>query len=230
MTTDSTLEQKIDQFTSDNEELSVQLNNQNLTDQDMKTVVKHAIEKRQCTLLDLQDNKITSEGMSILVSALNNNTKLRALYLNGNPLSNKGIYELIQVLASDNKTLEILGLNSTGLSDVGAEDLSAMLQQNQALKCLQLKSNQIDTRGVLHLTETLAKKNTTLEQLYLADNRLITDSSVDYVVDMIKTNQSLKVLDLSNCSISDAGKAKLQQAMKSNKDLQLILEIVNLDL
>ena len=221
------LEDRIDQFQPDAENLSVRLNHQNLTDQDMEIVVKNAIQKRQCTLLHLQDNKITAEGMTVLAPALKDNAKLRALYLHGNHFSDKGIYELIQVLMSNNNTLEILGLNSTGLTDVGAEDLSAMLQQNKALKRLQLEGNQIDTRGMLHLCEALTNDNTTLEQLEMADNKLVTDSSVDYLVKMIQTNRSLKVLDMRNCNISDAGKGKLQQAMESNKDLQLILENAN---
>jgi Ran GTPase-activating protein (RanGAP) involved in mRNA processing and transport len=217
------LENQIDQFPSDEDNLLVKLNSQKLTDQDMEIVIKHAIEKRQCTSLDLHDNKITSEGMSSLALVLNNNAKLRTLYLHDNRLFDKGIYSLAQILTSNNQTLEVLGLNSIGLTDVGAEDLAAMLQKNHTLTCLQLQGNEIGDRGVQYLADALTKYNTTLKQLEMAENKFVSDSSVDFLVEMIKTNRSLQVLDIRLCNISDSGKAKLQEAHESNKDLQLIL-------
>jgi Ran GTPase-activating protein (RanGAP) involved in mRNA processing and transport len=219
----SKLEDQINQFPSNEHNLLIKLNSQKLTDQDIKIVVKHAIEKRQCTSLDLHDNEITSEGMSVLAVALNNNTKLQTLYLHGNHLLDKGIYSLAQILTSNNQTLEVLDLNSTGLTDVGAEDLAVMLQKNQTLKCLQLEANEIGDRGVQYLAEALTKYNTTLEQLQMAENKFVSDSSVDFLVEMIKSNRSLKVFDIKLCNISDLGKAKLQETIESNKDLQLIL-------
>ncbi|CAF2558353.1 unnamed protein product [Rotaria sp. Silwood2] len=217
------LEDQIDQFPCNEDNLLVQLNSQKLSDQDMEVVVKHAIQKRQCTFLDLHDNEITSEGMSILASALRDNSKLHTLYLHDNRLFDKGIYSLAQILTSNNKTLEVLGLNSIGLTDVGAEDLGVMLQKNHTLTRLQLQANEIGDRGVLYLADALTKYNTTLEQLEMAENKFVSDSSVDLLVEMIKHNRSLKVLDVRLCNISDSGKAKLQEAVESNKDLQLIL-------
>jgi Ran GTPase-activating protein (RanGAP) involved in mRNA processing and transport len=217
------LEDQINQFQFQEDDLLIKLNSQKLTDKDMEIIVKHAIQKRQCTFLDLHDNDITPEGMSILASALNDNTKLRTLYLHNNRLFDKGIYSLAQTLTSNNQTLEVLGLNSTGLTDVGAEDLAVMLHKNHTLKCLQLRANQIDDRGVLYLSEALTKHNTTLEQLEMAENTLVTDSSVDFLVEMINNNRSLKVLDIRLCNISNSSKAKLQETIESNKNLQLIL-------
>lgn len=219
----SALEDQIDQFPSEENNLSINLNAQKLTDQDMEIIVRHAIEKRQCTSLDLQDNEFTAEGMSILVPALNNNTKLHTLHLHGNRLLDKGIYSLVQTLMSNNQTLRILGLNSIGLTDVGAEDLGVVLQKNHTLTHLQLQGNQIGDRGVLYLSDALAKHNTTLEQLEIAENKNITDESVDNLVEMIQCNRSLKLFDIKLSSISDQGKTKLQEAAESNKDLQFIL-------
>jgi Ran GTPase-activating protein (RanGAP) involved in mRNA processing and transport len=217
------LEEQIDQISSHEDNLLVKLNSQKLTDQDMEIVVKHAIQKRQCTSLDLHDNEITSEGISILASTLTNNVKLHTLYLHGNRLFDKGIYELTQVLTSNNQTLQVLGLNSIGLTDTGAEDLAAMLQKNHTLIRLQLQANEIGDRGVQYLADALAKYNTTLEQLEMAENKFVSDTSVDFLVETIRYNRSLKVLDIRFCNISDSGKAKLQETIKSNKDLQLKL-------
>ena len=226
MTTDysnPTLEDQIDQFQPDEDNLSIKLNAQKLTDQDMEIIVRHAIEKRQCTSLDLQDNEFTARSISILSSALNNNTKLHTLHLHGNRLLDEGIYSLVQTLMSNNQTLRKLGLNSIGLTDVGAEDLGAMLQKNQTLTHLYLQGNDIGDRGILYLSGALAKFNTTLEQLEMAENKNISDASVDKLVEMIKCNRSLKVFDIKLSGISDQGKAKLQETAESNKDLQFIV-------
>ncbi|CAM4750340.1 unnamed protein product [Rotaria magnacalcarata] len=217
------LEDQIDQFLCDENNLLIKLDNKKLIDQDMAIVVEQAIQKKQCTYLDLQDNEITSEGMPILALALSENSKLHTLYLHDNHLFDKGIYSLAQILTSNNHTLKILGLNSIGLTDVGAEDLAVMLQKNRTLTHLQLQANEIDNRGILYLAEALTKSNTTLEQLELAENKLVNDSSVDLLVEIIKHNRSLKVLNVRLCNISDSGKTKLQAATEANKDLQLML-------
>ncbi|CAF4095229.1 unnamed protein product [Rotaria sp. Silwood1] len=217
------LENQIDQFPYNEDNILIQFNSQKLSHQDMEIIVKHAIQKRQCTVLDLRDNEITSEGMSILASTLSDNSKLHTLCLHGNRLFDKGIYSLSHVLTSNNQTLEILGLNSIGLTDVGAENLGVMLQKNRTLTRLQLEANKIDDRGILYLAEALKKYNTTLQQLEIAENKFVSDSSVDLLDEMIKHNRSLKILDIRLCQISDSGKPKLQEAIELNKDLKLIL-------
>ena len=217
------LVERIDQCLSDEGNLSIKLNSQKLTDQDMKIIVEHAIQMKQCTSLELNDNEITSEGMSVLASELKKNSKLLALYLHGNPLADTGIYSFAQVLTTENQTLEVLDLSSIGLTDVGAEDLAAMLQKNQALTRLQLQSNAIGDRGAQHLAEVLTKDNRTLLQLEMAENKFVTDTCVDFLVEMIKCNRSLKLFDIRLCSISDSGKAKLRETSESNKELQLLL-------
>lgn len=213
----------INQIPVEENEGVIKLNNRKLTDQDMPDIVRQAIQEKQCTYLDLQDNEFTWEGMSILVPALKENPNLQTLYLHSNRLSDKGIYTLAELLTSNNHALKILGLNSTGLTDVGAEDLGVMLQKNSTLTHLELEANDIGDRGMLYLAETLMKHNTTLEQLNLAKNKPITDSSVDLLVELIQQNRPLKVLNLSHCGITSSGKAKLQEAIESNKDLQLLL-------
>ncbi|CAF2883503.1 unnamed protein product [Rotaria sp. Silwood2] len=217
------LENQIDQFPYNEDNILIQLNSQKLSDQDMETIVKHAIQKRQCTFFDLRGKEIVSEGMPILASALSVNSKLHTLYLHGNRLFDKGIYSLAQVLTSNNQTLEILGLNSIGLTDVGAEDLGVMLQKNRTLTRLQLEANEISDRGIVYLNEALKKYNTTLQQLEMAENKFVSDSSVDLLAEMIKHNRSLKIFDIRLCNISDSGKAKLQEEIELNKDLKLIL-------
>ena len=218
-----TLVEQINQFLLDDGNLLVKLNNQKVTDQDMQIIVENVIQKRKCTSLDLNDNEITSEGMSIIALELKKNSTLRALYLHGNPLSDTGIYSFAQVLTSENQTLEVLDLSSIGLTDVGGEDLAAMLQKNQTLTRLQLQGNDIGDRGAQHLAEALTKDNSTLLQLEMAENKLVTDVSVNFFIEMIKRNQSLKLFDIKLCSLSDAGKAKLQETRQSNKELQLLL-------
>ncbi len=51
---------------------------------------------------------------------------------------------------------------------------------------------------------------------------MISDSSIDFLVDMLQYNRSLKKLDLRVCNLSDSAKAKLQEAAKTKRNFQLL--------
>jgi Ran GTPase-activating protein (RanGAP) involved in mRNA processing and transport len=63
----------------------------NLFDRDMTIAVKQAIIDKLCTVLDLCQNNITSEGFAILANTLHNNKTLEKLTLSDNLASDKGI-------------------------------------------------------------------------------------------------------------------------------------------
>jgi Ran GTPase-activating protein (RanGAP) involved in mRNA processing and transport len=121
------LQQLIEQCESQSE---VDLEKQNLNDEDMKIVVKEAIINKQCKELCLRKNKITSIGALIIAEALNNNTTLEELYLFGNHLCDKGVQYLTKILSFDNYKVDILGVQSSDITDEGAAYLSDMLKYN----------------------------------------------------------------------------------------------------
>jgi Ran GTPase-activating protein (RanGAP) involved in mRNA processing and transport len=138
---------------------TVDLDEQNLTDRDMKTVVKHAMIKNHCKRIRLRDNNITSQGALILADGLNNNMTLESLDLRNNSISDLGVqYLSLSIIHSNLKTLN---LESNGITAEGAQYLAQMLKNNRTLTELYLSKNHLGDRGIELLANALndEKKN-----------------------------------------------------------------------
>ena len=97
-----------------------------------------------------------------------------------------------------------------------------MLKTNTMLSYLLLGYNKISDQGVEALTNVLTRDNTTLKWLSIDNHKLVSDLSVDFLVEMLKHNQTLAYLYIDECSLSEKGKTKLQQITQSKKDFELI--------
>jgi len=197
----------------------VNLSGQGLTDEDMKIVVKEIIIRKQCKQLLLGSNKITSVGLSILAEALNNNTNtLNYLDLSNNQMSDDGVYFLVKTLLINNNALKKLDLSKNEITDVGVKHLVDMIKTNKTLTQLDLCSNEISDEGIRLLTNAMEISNSTIEMLWLTSNKLLTDKSVDSIIQMVQHNRSLKRLWVFKCSLSETGKQKLKELeqVKSN--------------
>jgi hypothetical protein len=64
-------EEQIEKSSSDN----IQLNNINLTDEDIAIISQKVIRKKKVTSLSLSNNQITSNGIKILLHSLKTNKK-----------------------------------------------------------------------------------------------------------------------------------------------------------
>ncbi|CAF1195472.1 unnamed protein product [Didymodactylos carnosus] len=73
----------------------VDLQKYNLRDEDMEIVVEGAIINKQCRQLRLQQQKMTSDGASIIAKALHNNTTLEVLDLSYNRVCDMGVHSLL---------------------------------------------------------------------------------------------------------------------------------------
>ena len=185
-----------------------------LTDSDIEIVIKEAIINKQSTMLWLENNQITSKGISILCSILYSNTILEGLSLCYNHIKDIDLIHLTKPLSDNQSKLNRLALTSNEITDQGVKYLSQMLKTNQTLTQLWLGFNHISDDGVKLLMNILTYHNKTLQVLSLASNYLITDISVDYIIEMLENNQIIKVLCLSNCQFSDTTKIKLRTATK----------------
>jgi Ran GTPase-activating protein (RanGAP) involved in mRNA processing and transport len=216
--TNNYLQQIIEQYTHQSE---VNLEKQELNDEDIEIVVKEAMINKQCTTLNLSYNKITRLGISIISKTLNNNTTLKSLCLNGNCLFDPGIQPLLNTLLLNNSKLSILDLQNTCLTDLGVAYIAEMLKTNTTLIYLLLSYNEISDQGVELLTKALTHHNITLKSLSLHYSRLVSDSSVDSLVEMLKHNQILEFISIYSCNLSEKGKEELRQIAQIRKGFNL---------
>jgi plasmid maintenance system antidote protein VapI len=187
----------------------------------MFIVVQQAIIKKHCKELNLQSNDITWQGASIIADALINDTNLGILYLHDNHISDLGVQYIAQSLSIKNLTLKILDLGSNDITDDGAEHLAEMLKTNQTLIHLYLRNNKIGDRGIQALANTLAYPNKTLEELVLDQNKMISDLSIEILVNMLVQNRSLKTLRICECNFSEIGLTRLRDIVKHKHDFTL---------
>jgi Ran GTPase-activating protein (RanGAP) involved in mRNA processing and transport len=188
----------------------------------MNIVVNQGIIDKQCQKLLLSNNKIKSVGSSIIAKSLNKNTTLKFLSLSYNSLSDEGVQSLTKILALNNSKLETLSLHKTGITDAGVLHLRNMLKKNKTLIWLHLGRNKISDQGIHLLANVLINHNDTLRVLDLSYNKLITDSSVNSLVEIFQRNKSLETLWINNCNISEEGKKKLKQNDQSNQRFFLL--------
>jgi Ran GTPase-activating protein (RanGAP) involved in mRNA processing and transport len=200
---------------------TVNLYKQNLINEDMEIVVQEAIINKQCKTLILSWNKITSVGASIIAEALNHNTTLEKLHLNGNHLSDTGVHSLTKTLALNNSKLQTLDLQSTGIKDEGAKHLTKMLKINTTLTGLLVGGNDISNRGIELLANALTYHNDTLLDLYLDRNKPENDLRADSLVEMLQKNRTLKTLCIYMCNLPDNEKEKLRDIAQSKNGFEL---------
>lgn len=208
----------IDQFVNNSD---INLDGKQLGDIDMDIVCKKAIIEKKSSKLRLQRNKITGKGATVLANSLYNNTNLIELYLSKNQISDIGVHALAQTFAVNNSTLKILDLYSNNITDDGIEYLAEMLKINKSITRLGLGINQITDHGVRLITNAIIYFNEHLQYLALPSNKLITDKSVPFLIEMLKNNSSLNTLWLNNCSLSPTAIVQLKEAANAKENFTL---------
>ena len=201
----------------------IDLHEQSLVDDDMDTVVEQGIVAKQCKELWLQGNQISSVGISPIAQAFKQTSFLHVLILHDNNLGDQGIRSLATALSLSKSNLNVLGLESTGITDQGAAYLAEMLTSNTTLTSLGLGENDIGDRGAQLLANALDQKNNTLQELYLVKNKRISDSCVDAFVTMLGHNRTLNRLWIDGCSLSAKGNDKLRRKVHSRNRFSLSL-------
>ncbi|XP_052445999.1 NACHT, LRR and PYD domains-containing protein 12 isoform X18 [Carassius gibelio] len=198
-------------------------------------------------ILRLSDCSITEEGYKALSSALRSNpSHLIELDLTGNDPGESGVKLLSDLLQDPNcqlNTLRFLGpaadegcqyvtgivgknplllreLNLKGyeLGDTEVNQISALLQDKHCtLNTLNLCDCSITEKQCLILTSALKSNPSHLRELNLSWNKLLGDSGVKHLSDLLMNTQfKLEKLHLLGCSITEKQCVILTSALKSN--------------
>lgn len=197
------------------------LNKQQLIDADMELIVEQAIVGKQCIWLRLEDNKITSDGISILVTAFQKKNTLEGLGLFGNQISDLGVQTLALAISFSKNKIRSLGLGNNGITDTGIESLANMLKTNRTITQLCLQKNQVTDRGIQLLLDAIELYSIGIQELDLSSNTLVTDSSVGAFCNLIQHNGVLKQLWIYECNLTPKGREQLVKTKKSKNQFDL---------
>ncbi|CAF4207888.1 unnamed protein product, partial [Adineta steineri] len=99
---------------------------------DIPFIIHHAIIRKQCSVLNLSNNLIESNGIELLANAIRSNLILKRLCLKGNQIGSIGVDYLGKALMINN-TLEVLDLESNNIANLGVQSLADMIRQNRTL-------------------------------------------------------------------------------------------------
>ncbi|XP_016323871.1 protein NLRC3-like [Sinocyclocheilus anshuiensis] len=191
------------------------LNNSRLLNSGVKEICE-GLKNPVCELkiLKLSDCSITEEGYKALASALRSNpSHLIELDLRGNDPGPSGVKELNHLLQDKNyqlKTLRFLG----PAADEACQYVTGIVGKNPLLLTeLNLSEHELGDTRVNQITALLQDKHCKLNTLTLCDCGL-TEESCSALATVLRSNSSLKELDMSNNNLQDSGVKKLQTGLE----------------
>ena len=118
--------------------------------------------------------------------------RVTELNISINKIGDHGIAYIATALQMNTCTLRKLDISKCGITDEGVESLAKALVVNSSLQELNVRENEIGDNGIDHIANTSLQTDTC----------------------------SIKVLNISQCSISDEGAKSLAKALAVNRSLQ----------
>ncbi|PIO13069.1 hypothetical protein AB205_0106150 [Aquarana catesbeiana] len=110
--------------------------------------------------------------------------------------------------------IEKLELSHNHLTDSSCPHLASGIRNNQTLRTLNLSGNKLEDIHFRDLMEALTTSR--IEELRLWDNHL-TDSSCPHLASVIRNNQTLKTLNLSENNPEDPHFRDLMEALTASR-------------
>ena len=184
-------------------------------------------------ILNLSSMNLTDNDLPLIIHRIfySEQKKCTGLILRGNNLSSVGVKMLVDDLLLTRTNIQCLCLsNNSDVGDTGIEQVIRLLQRNRSLNLLALPNTGITDHAVRLLADTLCRVNTNLScsplgKLDISFNKSITDESVEALVQIMKQNQTLKVLSLQYCSLSEKAREQLRQISSKKKKKKIRLSV-----
>ena len=203
------------------------------------TVILQALkENSNLQVLNLINNNMTGKTAEDLANVIRYNSSLQNLYLSNNGLKHSALV-IFQAL-KENSKLQVLNLSSNNIPGEVAIELADVIKNNPDLKELHLSNNDLGPFAIMilqilsgnsklvvlnlgstnltgQIAEDLAnviKSNPHLENFYLSNNDL--RSSAFLVLKALKETSKLKILQMSNDSLTKSTAVELVSVIKSN--------------
>ncbi|XDV28518.1 hypothetical protein PO909_031811, partial [Leuciscus waleckii] len=192
------------------------LNNSRLLNSGVKEICE-GLKNPVCELkiLKVSNCSITEGGYKALASALRSNpSHLIELDLRGNDPGQSGVKELNDLLQDQNCQLKTLRFLSHD-ADEACQYVRGIVGKNPLLlRELNLSKRELGDTGVNQIAALLKDKHCKLNTLMLRKCGL-TEESCSALATVLRSNSSLKELDISNNNLQDSGVKKLQNGLEN---------------
>ena len=200
------------------------LENLDIGDNKMKSegvsIISKALKKLSCLkVLGLYGNEITVEAADDIAEVLYKLPVLEKLLLNNNAFENAGIKKVCESLQCYG-ALKLLQLDNVGITEEVAEDLVTVIHSNPLLEYLYLGNNKLQNIGVNVILKSLNNKKN-FKALAL-NNNCASAEAVGSIVQFVTNNPELEELLLNSNSIGTAGVIDICKCIKSNNTLKVL--------
>ncbi|XP_066462656.1 NACHT, LRR and PYD domains-containing protein 3-like [Eleutherodactylus coqui] len=169
-------------------------------------------------ILSLSHNDLSDMSCTKLASVIRNNQSLKKLDLSKNHLPGPHFSDLTDALSSPACRIEELYLDCNDLTDMSYTQLASVIRNNQYLKILDLFGdlfgNCLPGPHFSDLIDALSSPACRIEELHLGCDELAY-TSCTHLASVIRNNQSLKILDLSESYLSGPHFSDLTDALSS---------------
>uniref|UniRef100_A0A8C1P8E4 Uncharacterized protein n=1 Tax=Cyprinus carpio TaxID=7962 RepID=A0A8C1P8E4_CYPCA len=175
----------------------------------------------------MNNNNLQDSGVELLCTGLKNiNCKLEILSLKNNCITEGGCHVLAAALNSNPSNLTELDLSENKLGNPGMKIILTLFENVECrLEKLKLNCISITDEGCAALASAF---NSNLRELDLSRNQ-IGDSGVTEISSLLRNSQTLQILRLSDCSISEEGYKALSSALRSNPSHLIELDLTGND-
>ena len=163
---------------------------------------------------DAQSANIPDAALAPFSRALRSSPFLRVLRLEGCSLSGRPVALLTAGLRQNNSVHELY-LAENRLAPEDGAHLRALISLSSTLQLLDLRNNDLQDIGLLHLCEGLKVARCVLETLVLWNNKIST-KSINAAAEALLTNKKLVTLNMGQNAIQDTGAYILKQGLQSN--------------
>jgi len=194
-------------------------------------------------ILNFSFNGICGAGLGYIKEYLSKSRILQTLNIGGNYLLEDGCKHMAEII-SYNKTIRTLFLDWSDINVNGAVIIAHSLNINKAISNLEISNNGLDKKSFVDFLNILKpennilcnfgigfnnfgiegikklndfmKINSSIIQLNLEGNYIGPREGSKYLLDMLINNKTLKILNVSSCSIG-SGLIYISEAIKDNK-------------
>ncbi len=193
--------------------------NPTVDDGEVNPIVAHRVEQLTLydyfTVLDLSKVSLRAEDLEAVVAALGKAKTLENLTLDKCKLRDEGVAKIMEGIKLGNHVnLKKLSLRQNNMGNKGAESLIFLLERSATLEELDVSENAISSRGAGAIFDALNKnRKTQLHTLNLSQNEIWDMDDCSY----LRTNKTLKVLNMDGNFMHDEGAEHIANAFAENK-------------
>lgn len=191
----------------------LQLSDNALGDAGLRLLCQGLLDAQCCVeRLRLEYCKLSAASCEALASVLRAKPGLKELALSNNDLGEAGVRALCQGLKDSASQLEVLKLESCGVTTANCRELAEAVAGTATLQELHLGDNPLGDAGLAALCPGLLQPGSRLQTLWLWDCGLTAEGCRD-LSGLLKAKDSLKELSVAGNALGDEGAQLLCEAL-----------------